>query len=345
MAYYYNGDSEPFLILEYKGNRKTDEEYLEKLQASKDNSSEKLNLNFIAQTDIPVKKGYYVQDDQKVLWRQYNISSENSIVEKLSLEDGYEYFSKSVAEYYFLVKDNLISFFVPYDWSEYSQWFYGEYDLCTSFITDVSKPDDNGDYIVTVDNYLPLTASASDFEGKNKGDIVDIKGRKVRLLGFESVSDDSFDTINYSEVFTDATEVVLVEMVDINEFSDVKDIYGDDPEEWYVGEYAYVISDDGIWRAFLDGDLYPNEYYVDILEKTESDIKLKITDATIVALCMDYGKYMGAKHYFDNAEKEDDEYYYSSYRNNQAYVIYPERNGENGDISDSADLLLEIYRP
>lgn len=288
-----------------------------------------------------VEEKTYKKDGNNVCWELFEAVSGTQILKKIYLEDLYEKYGKySRSDYYIRENDHLILFKSDSESDDYGSSFWHDYSNPLSFIKTVSDPDPDGNYTITVNDYKPLKATKSDFEGKEAGDIVEIKGKKFKLLEF--IESDGLDNNSYEEKFTDETDAVIVQVVDINEFSELITDYCSKIEGYNT--FAFEIDHDGgEGYAVEDYDYWP-ESYVYVYERVKANKKLKVTDESIVRLCMYYNRYITGKQYFEN-DRDDPDLCNVSFRSYIPFHVYEKYDEETGKGTGTVDILYEIYKP
>ncbi|MBO4782425.1 MAG: hypothetical protein J5522_08500, partial [Lachnospiraceae bacterium] len=81
-----------------------------------------------------------------------------------------------------------------------------------------------------------------------------------------------------------------------------------------------------------------------VYERVKANKKLKVTDESIVRLCMYYNRYITGKQYFEN-DRDDPDLCNVSFRSYIPFHVYEKYDEETGKGTGTVDILYEIYKP
>ena len=213
--------------------------------------------------------------------------------------------------------------------------------LHTYSITDVSEPDSNGNYTVTVECKTELNATYSDFEGTKVGDTVYIDEKPVIIQEFR-VMDTSGKTKSQNK-WDESVGLIVVVPKNFSDFYEGESLKFIEEYPEYA-DFGFITGDyDNEYIAYDDYEYWEAEGYYVALYKVLSTKKFKVTKDTNVKLAYSEKRFISGKDYFAvyRGDKTIDGINVYKGLDYRLYEKYTKKDGFTDVISE----LVEIYTP
>ena len=202
-------------------------------------------------------------------------------------------------------------------------------------------------YLAIFDFYEQYKLPYDDLAGKNIGDVVEVNGKNVLIVGFYSL-DDSGDFSIENDSYTDGCRVVVIPENPEEFYTqiqlDAKGYYFD-PE---YANFGFVLCDDGMFYGYDDwawDDCYVPEQYVAL-----SLVKLVVSPDTLVELAYSFGEdgdmaTLSGTQYLDLRNDPEGQEALGVHIYEDVEVYVSEITDESGRSTGEVGLISEIYSP